>query len=262
MRLEVKNGSFNYGERSILRGISYAVESGEVLAILGQNGIGKTTLLRCTMGLLKWKTGATLIDNKGLKSYKETEIWKRIAYVPQAKNTVSNCSALEMVLLGRSAHLGLFQQPGKKDIEEAWKALSYVGMEKLADKNCSKISGGELQMVLIARALCTHPEMLILDEPESNLDFRNQLLVLETIRKLSKENGIAAIVNTHYPVHALKISDKTLILNDDSTSKYGFSSELISEGNLSSAFHVDVRIGEHRYDGTCYKSVIPIKILD
>ncbi len=260
MKLEVQHGSFGYGRRAVLNDVSFSVSGGEVLAILGSNGIGKTTLLRCTMGLLKWNAGKTLLDGKDINSYKDTELWKRISYVPQAKNTVSLCTAKEMVLLGRSSHLGLFRQPGAEDIRKAEEALEFVGMSKLADKSCMRISGGELQMVLIARALCTEPELLILDEPESNLDFRNQLLVLETIAKLAQENGIAAIMNTHYPVHALKISDKALILNDDLTNIHGPSSELISEENLTNAFHVDVRIGKNEYEGRSYRSVIPIRI--
>ncbi len=260
MRLEVTGGSFSYGRNEILKDVSFSIESGEVLAVLGQNGIGKTTLLRCVMGMLRWSSGMTLIDGRDLHLCSDKEIWKRIAYVPQAKNSISSCTASEMVLLGRSAHLGLFQQPGRKDREIAEKALAFVGMEKVAGKSCTKISGGELQMVLIARALASEPELLILDEPESNLDFRNQLLVLETISRLADENGIAAIVNTHYPVHALKISDRTLILNDDLSSIFGDTDELISEDNLSNAFHVDVRIGENSYEGHSYKSVIPIRI--
>ena len=262
MTLSVSNGSFSYGQRQVLKNISFTVETGEVLAILGPNGIGKTTLLRCTMGLLKWKSGETSIDGQPLSSYSDSLLWKKIAYVPQARNSMSNTSVMDMVLLGRSSHLGLFQQPGKEDLRLAKEALAYVGMERLADKNCSRISGGELQMVLIARALCTQPEMLVLDEPESNLDFRNQLLVLQTIARLSKENGIAAIVNTHYPVHALQVSDKALILNDDLTSIHGRTVDLVNGDNLTSAFHVDVRIGENWYEGKSYKSVIPIRIMD
>lgn len=261
MKLEVVDGTFSYGHKKILKDISFSIDSGEILTVLGQNGIGKTTLLRCTMGLLHWRKGTTLMDGKDIKDYKETEVWKRIGYVPQAKNSISSCTVLEMVLLGRSPHLGFFQQPGKEDLEEAEKALRFVGMDKIRNSKCNRISGGELQMVLIARALCSHPELLILDEPESNLDFRNQLLVLDTITRLARENGIAAIVNTHYPVHALKISNKTLILNDDSTSIYGFSSDMITEESLSSAFHVDVRIGENIYDEKRYSSVIPIRII-
>ena len=260
MKLEVVNGSFRYGQKEIIRNVSFPIDSGEVLAVLGQNGIGKTTLLRCTMGMLRWSTGRTMLDGKDLRQYSDKELWKRIAYVPQAKNNIADCTVEEMVLLGRSAHLGLFQQPRREDREIAEKALAFVGMEKVAGKHCTKISGGELQMVLIARALAGEPEVLVLDEPESNLDFRNQILVLDTISKLAKESGIAAIINTHYPVHALKISDKALILNDDLSNLFGKTENLINEKNLSMAFHVDVRIGENSYDGHSYKSVIPIRI--
>ena len=261
MKLEVKDGCYSYGSHEVLKDVSFSVSSGEVLAVLGQNGIGKTTLLRCTMGLLKWKSGETLLDGRNLSEYKSADVWKKIAYVPQARNNISSCTAREMVLLGRSAHLGLFQQPSDKDREIADRAIRFVHMEKLADKMCNRISGGELQMILIARALCTEPEMLVLDEPESNLDFRNQLLVLDTIQRLSKEQGIAAVINTHYPVHALKIADKAIVLNDDLSSIYGNCQDVVNEQNLSSAFHVDVRISENSFSGNLYKSVVPIRLI-
>ena len=207
MIFSVENGQFGYADRKILHGVSFSLESSEVMTVLGPNGVGKTTLLKCMMGLLNWENGKTLIDGKPMKEMKTSEVWRRIAYVPQSKGTALSYTAREMVLMGRSARLGLFSQPTKEDYRAADEAMEQVGITRLAQKQCSCMSGGELQMVLIARALCSNPEMLVLDEPESNLDFKNQLIVLETIQKLAKERGIAAIVNTHYPAHALKIAD-------------------------------------------------------
>ena len=120
------------------------------------------------------------------------------------------------------------------------------------------MSGGELQMVLIARALSAEPEMLVLDEPESNLDFKNQLIVLETIVRLARDRGIAAVINTHYPAHALKIADKALILSRDGTSLCGPAEEVLNEENMRSAFDVRVKIADFLFEGLRYRSVIPI----
>ena len=174
MRFEVKNGSFSYDERLILNNISFSLDKGEVLTVLGPNGVGKTTLLKCMMGMLHWKDGQTLIDGKAMNKMKNSEVWRKIAYVPQAKGVAHSYTASEMVLMGRSARLGLFAQPNKGDYQIAYVAMEQVGISHLAQKQCSQMSGGELQMVLIARALCCEPEMLVLDEPESNLDFKNQ----------------------------------------------------------------------------------------
>ena len=132
---------------------------------------------------------------------------------------------------------------------------------KLKDKLCTEMSGGELQMVLIARALTINPKMLVLDEPESNLDFRNQLIILETIRKLSKKRGISAIVNTHYPEHALKISDKALILNREGRNIFGHAEEVINEENMKQAFSVQVHINQFEYRGAGYRSVVPLYLV-
>lgn len=261
MIFSVENGSFGYGERQILHNINFDLKSGEVLTVLGPNGVGKTTLLKCMMGMLKWNSGRTTLDEKPMNEMKPADVWQRIAYVPQSKVTALSYTAFEMVLMGRSARLGLFAQPSKEDYRIAEEAMESVGITHLRDKNCSKISGGELQMVLIARALSTRPEMLVLDEPESNLDFKNQLIVLETIQRLSKEQNIAAIVNTHYPAHALKIGDKALLLNYNGSCKFGPVTEIVSERNMGDAFKVEVKIVDFQYKDREHKGVIPISIL-
>lgn len=260
MIFSVENGSFGYGKTPILNNICFSLHNKEILTVLGPNGVGKTTLLRCMMGLLPWNTGETRIDDMPITQMKHADIWRRIAYVPQAKSVALSYTAAEMVLMGCSSRIGFFSQPTAKDRKEAAKAMELVRISHLAEKKCNEMSGGELQMVLIARALAAKPELLVLDEPESNLDFKNQLIILETIQRLSHEQGIATIVNTHYPTHALKIADQALILNRNGSSICGAAAEIINEENMRQAFSVNVKINDYFYEGTTYKNVIPISI--
>lgn len=261
MNFEVKNGCFGYaGGRQILKNIDFNVQSKEILSIFGSNGVGKTTLLKCTLGLLKWQSGETLIDGKNVNQMKYSEVWKNIGYVPQAKLSAFAYTVDEMVLLGRNSHLKMLEQPGKKDKEIAQKCIEKIGIGYLRGKLCSKISGGELQMVLIARALAAEPKLLILDEPESNLDFKNQLIVLETIKNLRDEEGISSIVNTHYPEHAISISDKALILNRDGSSVFGAADCSIAETHLEKAFGVNVKIKDFYHREKKYTCVLPLSI--
>ncbi len=261
MTFSVVNGSFRYGPVPVLRDVCFQVEQGQVLCVLGPNGVGKTTLLRCMMGMLPWRSGESRIDGVSIAAMRHAEIWRKIAYVPQSKGTALSYTAAEMVLMGRSARLGVFAQPSREDRQAAAAAMELVGIASLAEKKCCEMSGGELQMVLIARALAARPELLVLDEPESNLDFKNQLIILETIARLSKEKGIAAIVNTHYPAHALKIAHQALILSRDGHTVCGAAAEVISEANMRRAFQVEVKIADYRYESGCYKSVIPISVV-
>lgn len=260
MTFEVEHGTFGYDKRIILNDINFCVKTGEVMSVLGSNGVGKTTLLKCMMGFLKWEEGKSLVDGTPISQIKNKELWKRIAYVPQAKGAAFSYTALDMVVLGRSAHIGTFRQPQKEDMDIALEAMQDIGILHLKDKLCTKMSGGELQMVLIARALTVFPEMLVLDEPESNLDFKNQLIILDTIRKLSEERNISAIVNTHYPAHALQLSDKALMMNRDGSSFYGKADKVINEENMKKVFGVHVHVNEYRKSDYVYRSVIPLKL--
>ncbi len=260
MIFSVVNGCFGYGKAPILNDICFSLQQKEILAVLGPNGVGKTTLLRCMMGLLPWNSGETRINDTPITQMKHTEIWSKIAYVPQAKGVALSYTAAEMVLMGRSSRIGFFSQPTAEDKQEAMQAMELVGISQFAEKKCNEMSGGELQMVLIARALAAKPELLVLDEPESNLDFKNQLIILETIQRLVQEQHIATIVNTHYPAHALKIADQALILNRSGSSISGPAAEIINEEHMRQAFQVNVKIEDYLYDGVLYKNVIPISV--
>ncbi|MGI5174556.1 ABC transporter ATP-binding protein [Treponema sp. OMZ 840] len=259
MTFEVQNGRFSYGgQKNIIDNISFTLHQGKVLSVLGPNGVGKTTLLKCLMGLLKWNSGCTLLDGKNIRDYSPKEFWSKVAYVPQAKQSTFAYTALEMVTFGRSAHLDFFRQPTDEDRRTALACMKDIGIDFLQNKLCSEMSGGELQMVLIARALAANPQLLVLDEPESNLDFKNQLTVLDTIKDLSRTKNISVIVNTHYPDHAIQIADSTVILKRNGECLYGDTARIINEANLIDAFNVKVRLRDVLIEEETYTCVIPV----
>ncbi len=260
MKLTVENGSFFYRkDNPIFNHINFSVNSGEILAILGPNGAGKTTLLRCMTGMLKMQTGHSLLDGEDIRRLTPGRLWSKMAYVPQAKAASSAYTAFETVLLGRSSRLNVFSSPKKEDLEVAKEVMDALGITNLMDKKCSAISGGELQMVLIARALAAEPEFLVLDEPESNLDFKNQLVVLDTMTKLAQK-GMACIFNTHYPAHALQRADKSLILTRGGSCMFGNTAAIVTEENIRRAFGVKAIIGDIETPNNVLQNVVPLSI--
>lgn len=259
MKFEVRDGGFGYSRREcILQNVNFTLDKPEVLSVLGANGAGKTTLLRCMLGLLEWKKGGTYIDGVNIKDIPYQQLWQKVGYVPQAKASAFAYRTEDMVLLGRNAHLGTFGQPKKADMDIAESCMEEIGIGHLKGKLCSQISGGELQMVLIARALAASPSILVLDEPESNLDFRNQLIILETIERLCREKHIFAVVNTHYPEHALSISQKALLLTKGGSVMFGPTKEVLSEEHLDEAFGVEVKLYPLQLANRTYTCVLPI----
>ena len=263
MKFEVQDASFSYkrDKRVIFSEINFELCEKQVLSVLGPNGVGKTTLMKCMLGLLPLKTGRAIIDGKHCDTSSDRSLWKEIGYVPQRKAGNFSFSVLEMVTMGRTAHLGMFAQPGREDKKIVAEALDIVGISHLKDKQCSQISGGELQMALIARALALKPKLLILDEPESNLDFRNQLIVLNLIKKLQEDFGISSILNTHYPSHAMELSDLVLMLNREKPAVCGPVRDVMTEANLRDIFGVQVHIKPVELETKTYYSIIPERIL-
>lgn len=261
MTFAVEQGAFAWkGGKPLFENISFEVRPGEVTAILGPNGAGKTTLLRCAMGFLKWKAGRSTLDGTDIAALSERERWRRMAYVPQAKSAALSYTVLEMVLLGRGGRIGMLSQPGKRDYEIARQVLDSLGLDGLRERRCDELSGGERQMVLIARALAAEPQVLILDEPESNLDMRRQLVVMETMRSLAA-GGMACLFNTHYPAHALQRADRALLLAGDGTGLFGPVREIVTPAHMERAFGVRAIIGEIPTPEGPVRDVIPLRIL-
>lgn len=212
------------------------------------------------IGLLPWHSGKTLLYGKEIHTLKPKEVWSTISYIPQSHGFAFSYTGLEMVLLGRSAHLGMFQQPGKEELEMAEAMMERVGISHLANKDCNRMSGGELQMVLIARALINDPKLIILDEPETGLDFHNQILVLNMVERLAHEEGISAIMNTHYPTNAMSVADEALMLNRKGEFFYGPAAAILNEQNISYSFDVQVIVDELNYQGRAVRSIVPVAL--
>ena len=246
MKLSVQNGCFSYrAGQPLLENISFEAEGGDVLAILGPNGAGKTTLLKCMLNLLHWREGQTLLDGEDVST--------------MAAQPSLFCTGEEMVLLGRSSRIGAFSAPSKEDFRQARAAIERLGLSHLFGRRCCELSGGEVQMVLIARALSSQPGVLVLDEPESNLDFKNQLLVLDTIEELAK-SGLTCIFNTHFPAHALRRANQALMLGRGGKSVCGKTCEVVTEDRISDLFGVRAVIGEMQTPLGVYQDVIPVSI--
>ncbi|TGE38620.1 ABC transporter ATP-binding protein [Desulfosporosinus fructosivorans] len=240
MILEIKDASFGYGKKTVLRNISFQVGFGEFLCLLGPNGVGKTTLFKSILGFLAVKSGEIMLNGQGINQWSKPRLAKVVGYVPQAHTPPFPYTVLDVVLMGRIAHLGSFSSPSREDVKIAEESLDKLGAYFLKDMTYTEISGGERQMVLIARALTQRPQILILDEPTSNLDYGNQVRVLLQIKKLSDE-GMTVVMTSHYPDHAFLCTSKVALLNKKGF-EIGTADEIITEKNMKDTYGINVRI--------------------
>lgn len=257
--LEVKNGCFGYTpDTPVLKDISFTVEPGQILAVMGRNGVGKTTLVKCISGILQWNSGESFVD--GVPVVKGVPI-KGIGYVPQAHSLIFPYSVRDVVVFGRLANGTCFSVPSKNDYDAADAAIEAVGISDIAEKPCDRLSGGQLQLVFLAKALVNDPKLLILDEPESHLDFANELTMLNMVKRMAIEKGMGCIINTHYPNNALRIADRCIIMGRDDHVE-GDTKDVMNEDNVRKYFGVISKMMKFEYEGEEITSFTFIRRVD
>jgi len=237
--IEAVDLRFGYPGHTVGQGLSLALRAGEVVALLGPNGGGKTTLLKTLLGLLPAQGGEVRLDGCSLTGWALPERARRVGYVPQGQASTFGYSARQIVLMGRTAHLGLLARPGARDQAVADQALRRLGIDHLADRSVHRMSGGERQLVLIARALAQEPRAVLLDEPTASLDFGNQGLVMRAIRALAGE-GLGVLFTTHDPNQARRCADTALLLREGCVLAAGPVAQVVNAVNLRALYGADV----------------------
>jgi len=241
MSVEVKNLFFKYSERSILEDISFKAEQGQITSLLGANGAGKSTLFKCILGLFKHYEGEIIIEDKKLKNLNQHDLSRMIAYVPQSSYPAFNYSVFEMVLMGTSSFSMAWENPGLAQKEAAEESLKDLGIYYLKDRDYQNLSGGERQLVLIARAIAQKTKVLILDEITANLDYGNQLEVLEKVKNLAIK-GLTVILSTHNPEQAFMFSDRIVALQNKKVLANGNPKIIMDSALIKKMYKVDVEM--------------------
>jgi len=258
MKLEIQKMTCGYGNRAIVRDLSVEVNSGEVLCILGPNGVGKTTLFKTIMGFLPPLSGGLRFNGEDVGRWSQRKLACHVGYVPQAHTPPFPFSVLDVVTMGRTAHLGAFSNPSAKDLEVSKEALEQLGILELSGRIYTELSGGERQMVLIARALAQKPDVLLMDEPTANLDFGNQVRVLRRINALTR-SGLAVVMTSHAPDHAFLCGAKVVLLHRENQMDVGMAERVITEKNLYAAYGVEIRVADvGMMDGRPLRTCVPL----
>lgn len=242
--IEVKNIVFAHKHQNdpILKGVSFVAKSGDLTTILGPNGSGKTTLFKCLAGIWRHQEGEILFQNKNVSFLEHRERAKVISVVPQEHEPPFPYSVFDVVLMGRAAHIGVFSLPKKSDYDKAKEALEIVGISHLSDKPYTNISGGERQLVLIARAIAQDAPIMLFDEPTSHLDFKNQVLVLKKVKQIIKERQVIAIMTIHDPNLAMLFSDHMVMINRGTVVEEGEPKTVMSEKKLERLYGIEVEL--------------------
>ncbi len=242
--IKVENLSFNYSERKILNDISFTANSGEMLAVLGPNGVGKSTLFRCILGLAKNYGGNIFVDGTPITEYTSAQLARKIAYLPQNHYPSFNYSVIDMVLMGTTSLVGGFSSPKEEHRRAAYNALKQVGVEHLSDRGYLQISGGERQLVLIARAIAQQAKLIVMDEPTTGLDYGNRHKVMLRIRELVKE-GYTVIQSTHSPNQTFLFADRILAIKGGEVIGIGAPNDILNSELIDKLYGINVQIHQN-----------------
>lgn len=256
MAIDVRTLSFSYGGAPVLQNVSFSARGGEVIALLGPNGVGKSTLFRCLLGFLKPQRGEVRIDGKALSDFSRRALAREIAYIPQSYSPTFNYTVRESVLMGVTAKLGALEGPTAEQQALVMRTLSQLGIAHLAERGSRKISGGERQLMLIARALVQNARVLIMDEPTANLDYGNSYHVMKRVAQLGKD-GYTVIFSSHDPNQAFRHATRVLALKGGSILTDGAPAQVLTEPVLSTLYGIPVAVRSVDIGGTACTVSLP-----
>ena len=259
--IEVRHLGFGYrGHARLLDDVSFAVLPGESVCLLGPNGAGKTTLLRCVLALERPQSGTVLINGKDAHALPRRELAREVAYVPQATSVTFPFTVLDIVLMARTVHLGRLDVPSPRDHAAARRAMDMVGITSLCDRPLGEVSGGERQLALIARALCQHARVLVMDEPTASLDYGNQIRVLKIVSDL-QQAGYAIIMSAHNPDHAFMVATHAAILQRGRLVAYGEPRAIITTSRLSDLYGAAIHVLPAQLPGVDHPATVCVPLL-
>jgi iron complex transport system ATP-binding protein len=253
MKLKVKDVEFSYGSVHVLKDVSIELAASEMLGVVGPNGAGKSTLLRCIDRILSPQKGCILLDERDIKKMSRMELAQKMGYIPQSASQVFPATVFDTVLMGRRPHLGW--RSSEEDTEMVLETLQMLNIEDLAMRDINELSGGQQQKVFIARALTQEPDVLLLDEPTSNLDIRHQLEVMDIIKNIVREKQISAIMAIHDLNLAARYTDRIIMMNGGTIFAAGEPFSVLTTKNIKQAYGVEVEVNDH--GGRPY--IVPIR---
>ncbi|MCL2607230.1 MAG: ABC transporter ATP-binding protein [Methanomassiliicoccaceae archaeon] len=243
LKLNVSSLSFSYGKRKdAVDDVSFDADKGEVIGIIGQNGCGKTTLLKCINAVLKPKGGVVMIENENVLSMPRKDIARNIGVVSQHSMIIFPYTVLDMIMMGRYPAKNSFESYNTEDLEVVKRSMAETGVEAFAERTIDELSGGERQRVLIARALAQEPEILLLDEPTLHLDVNHQFELMELIRRLASERNMLVIIVTHDIMLAARFCDRIIMMENGAIFTSGKTEDVLTSDNLARVFRIDARV--------------------
>jgi len=266
--LETKGLTFQYPKKKVFEQINMKVESGQIFTLLGPNGCGKTTLIHCILNFLKAQQGEILIGGRNIKEMKPSEIARKLAYVPQNHKKVFPYTVREVVLMGRAAYIPAYSAPKEEDIRIAEEALDMLGISDLADRPYPFLSGGESQLVILARAIAQKSEIIILDEPTAHLDSYHELMVMDKLAYLSKETDLTILMTTHFPNEVLYLMNQGIpvsgaLMKDGGFLASGSGDGIFTVENISKLYDIRCDVAELTDDqGRTIRQFVPLGIKD
>lgn len=262
--ISIENATFSYGAGNVFENISLAINPGEVYCLFGPNGCGKSTLILCMLGVLSLNSGKINMGGRDVKGMSPPEVARIAAYIPQTHDKPFPYKAIDIVLMGRTAHTRTFSPPSSTDRKIAEEAMERVGIASFRDRPYTQLSGGETQLVLVARALAQQTPILIMDEPTAHLDFRNELNFLEAIVNLVKDSGLTIIMATHFPNHAFYfegtgVKSGVALMNNKNIAIKGNPCEVLTEENMERIFNIKSKIITYTWKNEALKQIVPLE---